>query len=494
MTDNFHFEFGRQREDGRRRSSDETRLEMLVVGDFRGRTERESRPAIGTTDALRIDVDGFEATLSRLRPSLRLRPDGREVLLEFSSIDDFHPDHLYARLPRITALADARARLLDSATFEEAAAALEADLQADDDSAPEDRGRDSRTAHEEDTEDDTSTLKRLFGDLTSRPDASHARRSKDVVDDFLKKLMGTSSHEASHRGQAARRDALLKMVDDEIAVAIRLVLHDPDYQELESTWRSLHRLVTTVDDQAVRIHLVDVTREALHADLRTGGTGLRRQLERSPNTAVVIGAFAYSSNEDDIAALETLAAIAAEARTPFVAAARPDLLGCECFSKTPDPVDWQPATDAASRWRRLRGHPCAAWLGLVTPRILLRLPYGTRTDPIEACAFEEMPHAPVHANYLWGNGAFACAELLARGVDTSAPLDLEDLPAHVWSGNDDAPQLTPCAEFYAGQRAAAHIASQGLMTLMSHRDRNAVRLTDLRSVAEPATHLAGRWS
>ena len=59
-----------------------------------------------------------------------------------------------------------------------------------------------------------------------------------------------------------------------------------------------------------------------------------------------------------------------------------------------------------------RGWLQAAWIALALPRILLRRPYGAKTEPIDSFAFEEIPGAPEHEAYVWGNGALACALVL----------------------------------------------------------------------------------
>jgi predicted component of type VI protein secretion system len=121
-----------------------------------------------------------------------------------------------------------------------------------------------------------------------------------------------------------------------------------------------------------------------------------------------------------VAALNALGALAAELGAPFVAAAHPSLLGVSSFAD-PDPVTWAPP----ARWQALREGAGARWLGLAAPRWLVRLPYGTRTDPIESFPFEEQPSD--HEQLLWGSPAFACAILVAAGAD-----ELDDLPCYTF--------------------------------------------------------------
>jgi len=70
--------------------------------------------------------------------------------------------------------------------------------------------------------------------------------------------------------------------------------------------------------------------------------------------------------------------------------------------------------------------------------------------------------------------------------------DVDDLPAYAFSLNDEA-QLQPCAEAWLGERASQALLEQGVMPLLSHRQRASVRLTRVQSIAEPAQPLAGPW-
>jgi type VI secretion system protein ImpC len=130
---------------------------------------------------------------------------------------------------------------------------------------------------------------------------------------------------------------------------------------------------------------------------------------------------------------------------------------------------------------------------------LLRLPYGSETDPIERFDFEEMPGDPVHGDYLWGNPALGCAYLLAQtcsgqgsGPIPGAILEIDGLPLHVYKEQGET-RLKPCAEVLLSERAMEKILDKGLMPLLSIKNKDAVRLARFQSLADPATSLAGRW-
>lgn len=151
-------------------------------------------------------------------------------------------------------------------------------------------------------------------------------------------------------------------------------------------------------------------------------------------------------------------------------------------------------------WNALRGSEAAPWIGLGAPRMLLRLPYGQKTDPIQSFNFEELdPGVPVHEELLWGHASLAATLLIGRAF-TSRGWEMEpgdereigDLPAYTFT-KDGERDLQACAEHYLGEASANKMLAAGLIPLLSHRQRNAVTVSRFQSVAEPPQALAGPW-
>ena len=46
-------------------------------------------------------------------------------------------------------------------------------------------------------------------------------------------------------------------------------------------------------------------------------------------------------------------------------------------------------------------------MGLCVPHVLMRLPYGRDTVPVDAFNYEEGVDGTDHTKYLWGNAAYA---------------------------------------------------------------------------------------
>ena len=98
----------------------------------------------------------------------------------------------------------------------------------------------------------------------------------------------------------------------------------------------------------------------------------------------------------------------------------------------------------------MRGLPGARWIGLCCPRLLLRLPYGPETEPLDRFEFDEVASGGELESYLWGSPAFAlgraAVQALAAFGTTAAVTrfaQLEDLPVHVYSAEGELHSTGP---------------------------------------------------
>ena len=215
--------------------------------------------------------------------------------------------------------------------------------------------------------------------------------------------------------------------------------------------------------------------------------------------AIIVGNYTFGDGSDDLDLLSRMAGIAHRAGAPFLAEASARLLGCDSLASSPHPREWKMPQELARGWAELRRQPEADSVGLALPRFLLRLPYGKKTLPLESFDFEEFPELPVHEDYLWANPAFAVALLLAQSFSETGwemrpgmMTEIDRLPLHVY-GKEGESESKPCAEILLTEDAAERLLEQGLIPLVSFKDRDLVRVMRFQSIADPPRGLAGRW-
>ena len=67
-------------------------------------------------------------------------------------------------------------------------------------------------------------------------------------------------------------------------------------------------------------------------------------------------------------------------------------------------------------WRSFREKDDSRYVTLCLPHLLMRLPYGNDTDPVETFVYEEDAAGPSPDRYLWGNAAFALGRVHHGGL------------------------------------------------------------------------------
>ena len=482
MPGRMEFNFSLSRSTGPR-ISNRGPMRLLVMGDFSGWPALQRGP-LATRATHSVDFDNLDTVLHRLRPRAALDGDAPA----FESLDDFHPDQLFARLPIFRALRDMRQRLLDPAQFAQAAAELLQDAVPAVPAAPAGPAHRAAAASPRD-----ALLAQLLG---GKPAGTGSAPAAPAVVTGVDALVRHLAMPHIVPDIAQKQGACLAAVDGAIADAMRAVLHAPAFQSIESAWRGVQWLIASLElTPDLQLHLFDVTRDELLADVvaaqgQIEQTGVHQALvgrQRHPPGAdgwsALIGLYTFGPSDTDIGLLAALGVLAAQAGAPLLAGADLSLAGADSV--------------ALAAWQALRRSEVASWIGLAAPRVLLRLPYGHGGDPIERFKFDEFGATPLHPQYLWGHGALACALLIgraftARGWDfePDSAQEIAGLPAYTVV-RDGEPALQSCAEQTLDDAAGQGLLAAGLMPVLSHRQRNAVTVLRLQSVADPGCALAG---
>jgi type VI secretion system protein ImpC len=468
----------------------ETPFRLLVLGDFGS----AGAGPVATLKMHGVDRDVLEEELRRLGARVDVPlGDGRGASVELRDLDDFHPDRLVERVEALKEWGEIRERLENPRTFAEAAGKVRAFAGP----PPEPRGSAAPVGGDDD----------VVGELL----AGASRRQKAADSAFEADLKAiVRPHLAPEEDADLPR--LKEAVDEARSGLLRAILRSPRFREVEASWRGLDLLVRRAGDESIRIFFLDVSRDALLEDLTShetlAGTGLYRRLVtetvETPGAepwGAVLGLYDFGPTLADAALLARMAKVAGAAGAPFLAGARSEFVGCPSLAATPDPSDWRaPRGEGALIWDELRSLPEAAWVALALPRLMLRRPYGAKTDPIDAFPFEEIPGNPEHEAYVWGNGALACALVLFGAFEEGGwdlrpevAAEIQGLPAHVFKDGLET-RVTPPSEVVLTVRAAERLLEAGLVPVLSLKGSESVRVARLQSIASPLRALAGRWS
>ncbi len=237
-----------------------------------------------------------------------------------------------------------------------------------------------------------------------------------------------------------RKDDLINLLSRDVAELDRLlaaqvdaVLHHPRFQRLEAAWRGLGLLIDGSGGQEnVKVKVLHLPKAQLDADLHGAiefdqSEFFRKVYEEEYGMAggepygALIGNYEFRNSPGDIELLSKIKEVAAAAFAPFIAAADPMMFGVPQFGLLPriSSLEELFRSQKFVKWNALREHEDSRYLGLVLPRILMRLPYTRDPQRVDGFVYEEDVSAADGTSYLWGNAAFAFGNVLIRAFALS---------------------------------------------------------------------------
>jgi len=175
-------------------------------------------------------------------------------------------------------------------------------------------------------------------------------------------------------------------------------------------------------------------------------------------------------------------------------------MGMDSWNELMNPRDLGKLFDTPdfAAWRSLRDSDDARYVGLCMPRVLARLPYGAKTEPVEEFAFEEDTDGHKGEKYAWMNAAYAmaaninrafkeygwCARI--RGVQSGG--EVEDLPAHTFPTDDGGVDLKCPTEIAISDRREAELAKSGLIPLIHRKNTDRATFIGAQSLFKPKAY------
>jgi type VI secretion system protein ImpD len=224
-------------------------------------------------------------------------------------------------------------------------------------------------------------------------------------------------------------------IDAVLSAQVNAILHAAPFQRLEALWRGVELLVDVAElSPLAKLRLLPISWGEIVRDLNRAADFDRSQLFHKIYTeeigtlggepfGLLIGDYDIQHRPtpehptDDTAAIKSLAMIAAAAFAPLVMGVAPALLQLESFAALGGPVDVRGVFRQTEyqRWHSMRDAEETRFLGLVLPRVLMRLPYAIDGRRSAGFRFAESVERENAEDYLWGNGAiaFGCVVLRA---------------------------------------------------------------------------------
>jgi len=365
-----------------KRHNDGTPRNILFVGNFSGAVSTETgTPAI--RHLLNIDLLDVDAAIGKIAPTLSLDEQDATTLLAFSALDDFHPDNLAQNVPAFSTFLELKQSLRDPSRVD-AAMLICRELLEDSPAAP---AADTRREATADVPASNDTSDDMFSRLLGQPSAQAEPQSAQVKTAMERIL--TQATRDDQAPQQTNSDALQLEagLDDLLASAMRELLGSAQLKSLESAWRSVQWFGERLEaDDEFSAWLVD-----------TGGTSpntwtqllAARIVQEIGSADTVILLDEFDDTSGSLESLRLVTALASQIGASTFAGASAGLAGLAVGPGSIVAADRSHLTESAAEdWEALRACPGAERVAIAFPHILMRQPYGNRSDPVESFAFE----------------------------------------------------------------------------------------------------------
>ncbi len=354
-------------------------------------------------------------------------------------------------------------------------------------------------------QEETSLLDMIVNETKLTPQDESYSMTRKGLEVFIDEMFKSDREGVKITG--ALVDEMIAGIDEKLSTQVDAILHDEQFQKLESAWRGLKYLVDHTDfRENCKVHIMNVSKEQLLDDFEDAPEVVQSGLYKSVYAeeygqfggepyGMIVGNYDFGPGAQDIKLLQNVASVSTMSHAPFVAAAGPKFFGIESYEELPNLKDLAGIFEGPqyAKWRSFRESEDARQIGLACPRFLLRLPYGGETVPAKTFNYEETV-SDSHDSFAWGNAAFTFAANVAKSFSSYrwcanivGPMGggaVEDLPVYNFESMGQIQTKIP-TEVNVSDRKEFELAEEGFMALTMRKGSDNAAFFSANSAQKP---------
>jgi type VI secretion system protein ImpC len=341
-------------------------------------------------------------------------------------------------------------------------------------------------------------------------DESQKEWAKDLIGEFVKQVMQGAI--VISKDTERMINARIAQIDRVISAQLNEIMHYPDLQKLEGSWRGLDYLVHQSETgDSLKLKVMNVSKKDLLKDMEKASefdqsTLFKKIYEEEFGMfggaafGAIVGDYEFGNHPQDLSLLEKVSEVAAAAHAPFIAAASPALFNLDGFTDLGTPRDLAKIFQSVeyAKWKSFRDSEDSRYVALALPHILMRLPYGLANVPVEAFNYEEDVDGTDHSKYLWGNAAYALGTRLTdafakyhwtaaiRGVEGGGLV--QGLPVHTFRTDEGDVALKCPTEIAITDRREKELADLGFVPLVHAKGTDYAAFFSTQTANKPKTY------
>ena len=348
-------------------------------------------------------------------------------------------------------------------------------------------------------------LDRIIAETKLTPDDEAYDIAKRGVSAFIEELLKPQNE--NEPVKKAMVDRMIAEIDAKLSRQMDEILHNAEFQALESSWRGLKLLVDRTNfRENIKLEIINASKQDLLDDFEDSPEITQSGLYKHIYTAeygqfggqpvgALIANYFFDPSAPDIKTLQYVASVATMSHAPFIAAAGPKFFGLESFAGLPDLKDLKDHFEGPqfAKWQSFREQEDARYVGLTVPRFLLRNPYDPEDNPVKTFVYKENV-ANSHEHYLWGNTAYTFASKLTDSfakfrwcpniIGPQSGGAVEDLPLHHFESMGEIETKIP-TEVLVSDRREYELAEEGFIALTMRKGSDNAAFFSANSAQKP---------
>lgn len=352
-----------------------------------------------------------------------------------------------------------------------------------------------------------------FSELLKKTFKPRSERAAEEVENAVATLVQQALEDTSlvKEDVLDTLESMIARLDEKLTVQLNEIIHAPEFQQIESAWRGLHHVVFNSEtDTTLKIRVMNIGKNELMRELkmypgaRWDQSPLFKKLYGAEYDTLggepygcVVGDYYFDHSPTDVALLRDISKVSSAMHAPFLAAANSTLLGMDSWNELNNPRDIGKVFDTPeyAAFKSLRDQEDSRYIGLCMPRVLSRLPYGAKSEPVEEFAFEEDTDGHKGEKYGWMNAAYAMAvninrahkewgwTVRIRGVGSGG--EVVNLPTHTFPTDDGGIDLKCPTEISIGDRREAELSKSGLLPIIHRKNTDKAAFIGAQSLYKP---------
>ena len=338
-------------------------------------------------------------------------------------------------------------------------------------------------------------------------DPAARERGRSLIKEFVNQVL--QGEMTVSRDTESMINSRIAQIDHLLSIQLNEILHHPDLQKLEGSWRGLkYMLDQSETSDMLKIKILNCSKRDMLRDLQRApefdqSALFKKVYEEEFGVfggapfGALMGDYEFTKSPEDIELLEKISNVASAAHAPFLTAAAPELFNMESFTNLDAPRDIAKIFDTTeyAKWKSFRQSEDSRYVALCLPHILMRLPYGKDNVQVDGFNYEENVDGTDHTKYLWGNAAWALGSRLTqsfaqfswcasiRGVEGGGLV--EGLPTHNFRTDEGDIALKCPTEVQISDRREKELADQGFAPLVHCKGTDYAAFFSVQSCQKP---------